>query len=92
MHGGCCSFGPVLYPLVSVIEVLDGPAVTHYDAIEAPFLLKDVKHETLVRACWLAVHAVVCKHHLIDIAFLHKILECRKICFPKVLFRSHGVK
>ena len=83
--GLCRGFGAVLCGVVPAWqEVADGTAVARDEALEAPFVAKDLLLIACLTAAGLAVDALVGTHHLGHLALLHQTLKGGQVGFPEV--------
>ena len=71
-----------------VVEVVDGVAVCHDDAVEVPLAAQDVNEQAVAGTAWHALVAVVGAHDFAHVAFLDECLEGWEVGFPQVAHRD----
>ena len=83
-HGRC--FGRCLHHMMVslTIEVADGTAVAHHQAVVPPLSAEYLMQITGVATARGTVDALVGTHHFAHVALLHEALESRQVGFPKV--------
>src|SRR5574344_506637 len=68
-------------------EVGNGTTVAHHHILESPLVAQYLLKEFCAAAARLVVPTLIGAHHLPHLCLLHKVLECRHICLPKVTRR-----
>jgi hypothetical protein len=63
-------------------EVVNGAAVTGYDALKPPFIAENALQITGVSTTRFTVNALIGTHNLLYVSLLDKSLEGRKIGLP----------
>ena len=78
--------------VMSLMKVLDRPAVTHHMPGESPSVTKRILQQHLASAAGLPVCPVIGAHHGLNSCFLHQRLECRQIGFLQILLADNCIK
>ena len=80
------------HELVPAPDVVDGPAVRHDVAAEAPLFAQDLLQQPATGATGLVQRAVVGAHHGLSLSPLHAQLERREVGFAQIVLVDNGVE